>query len=412
MKRLLHHTMIAASSLISACWSGDSLIPDGGATTGGLVIEALQRSARNFSANYGFTRTDYVEFRVLHRGRAVAVAGDAGKPLHEVRDAWVLADAPRPAVLMGNTGWNLVTEEADGRVQLTPLTPPGGDGSVQWLDTPGGLGPLHRSQLRSDAKDPRVLQGGRRLLIGGSVVLDVDTLQWRRLELRVPAGYQDTGVETTLWPAAGGALVMLYRGASNSPHDSLLVVSEPASGASHMLGFDLGSTGRRAFQRPDAAWLDRHFELTAGPDGPEGPDAQAPRLRQRSVASDTPWQLHYQLGAAVPAGPLASVQRFSLAPARPSMLQAAHALAAAELHTQDLPPLDGDPPTAGFVRVKMWLAPLVFRFDAATQALIVESDGAPGLLQAQAAVREVGALLEERLGAGALGQHLAPEQRP
>jgi len=403
---LLHRTVIAATSLISACWAGDSRIPDGGASTGGLVIEALQRSARNFSANYGFTHTDYVEFRVLHRGRAIAVAGEAGKPLSEVRDAWVLADAPRPAVLMGNTGWNLVTEEADGHVRLTPLTPHGGDGSVQWLDTPTGLGPLHRSQLRSDAKDPRVLRGGRRLLIGGSVVLDVDTLQWRRLELRVPQGYQDTGLEPVLWPAAGGALVTLYRGASNSPHDSLLVVSEPASGASHILGFDLGSTGRREFQRPDAAWLDRHFELATQPDGPP------PRLRQRRVASDAPWQLRYQLGAAVPAGPQASLQRLSLAPVRPSMLQAAHALAATTLQTQDLPPLAGDPPAAGFVRVKMWLAPLVLRFDPATQALIVESDGAQGLLQAQAAVREVGTLLEQQLGEGKLGQHLLRDKRP
>jgi hypothetical protein len=404
MKALLHSTLLVLTSLITACRAGETRIPDGGATTGGLVIEALQRSGRSFNANQGFTTTDYVEFRVLHGGRAVEVEGDFGKPTRDVRDAWVLAGAPRPAVLMGSTGWTLVTE-LEGRAQVTPLTRHGSDATVQWLDTPDGLGPLHYSRLRIDANDPRTLQGGRRLLVGGQVVLDVDTLQWRRLELRVPPGYQDAGLALTLWPAAGGALVSLYRSEANSPHDALLVVSDPATGVSRTLAFDLGTTGRRGFDNPDAAWLDEHFEIVTRPDGEHVLSQRAGRMPPAA------WQFRYQFGAAAPVGPQGPVQGLTLAPVLPSMLQAALALSHAELKTKDAPPRPGDPAEPGFARVAMWLAPMVFRYDPAAQALIVESAGDPGALDALGAVREVGSLLQDRLSDGTLRAHLAEARR-
>ncbi|KQW45383.1 MULTISPECIES: hypothetical protein [unclassified Roseateles] len=404
MRTLLRAALLVVTSLITACRAGEARIPDGGARIGGLVIEALQRSGRNFDANQGFTTTDYVEFRVLHGGRAIAVEGDFGKRSPDVRDAWVLVGASRPAVLMGSSGWTLVAEH-EGRLEVTPLTPHGSGTTVQWMDWPEGLGPAHHSRLRTDAKDPRRLEGGRRLLIGDQVVLDVDTLQWRRLDLRVPPGYKDSGVAPTLWPAAGGALVRLYAGEANSPHDALLVVSDPATGGSRTLAFDLGTTGRPGFASPDAAWLDEHFELVTGPDGERALSQRAGRT------PPAPWQFRYQFGAAAPVGPEGPVQRLTLAPVLPSMLQAALALSHAELKTKDMPLRTGDPAGPGFARVSMWLAPMVFRFDAATQALVIVSEDGSSPLDALAAVREVGSLLADRLNDGSLRAHLADHRR-
>jgi hypothetical protein len=216
MRRLIRSTLLAvAAPVLSACWGQPAAAPT--ASAGALTIEVVPQTARNFDANYGLTRQSFVEFRVRHRGQAVDVTGTDGKPTALFRDAWVLAGAPRPAVLVGGAAWHLITDD-DGRAKVATVAA-GNAGTVQWLDAPGGLGPVLRSGLRRDAADARTLQGGRRLLLNGTAVLDVATLQVQPLSLDVPAGYEAVGAPPLGLSPDGRKLVLLYRGASNSRRD-------------------------------------------------------------------------------------------------------------------------------------------------------------------------------------------------
>lgn len=392
--------MLAAASVLPAC-SGKPTAPPA-ARTGSLSIEPVQRSGRNFNANVGSFKESYVVFRVWHGERMVEAVGADGKPSSDFRDAWVLPGAPRPTILVAGQTWLLITED-DARAKVTTAAQ-GEAGTVQWLDAQGGLGPVFRSAVRHDAKDRRVLEGGHLLLLNGHTVLDVSSLQVRALNLEVPAGYSQVGDPAGRSPD-GRKLVLRYRGESNSPHDELLVSTDLTQHMRELLPFDATTMGADASLNLPHDWLSRYFEWTAGAD-------HGPILRQRTSRSESPWTTRYEFGAAAPKGRLGPMPRYSLWPVLPAMLPAARTVVVDELKAEPAAAQPGDQGSPQFIRLSMWIVPVVMRYDTAQQALIVESEWPDGPLHAQAAVSHIGELLDAKLADGSLLPMLASASKP
>src|SRR5690349_1022711 len=110
---------------------------------GSFTVETLERRIStgafpNTSGNPFATRP-LVEYVVRHRGQVVAVPQGDGESVEAFWDARVLADAPRPAVLVGSLGVWLLTEGADGKVAIVTLAEPTSDfATLQWLDVDAG----------------------------------------------------------------------------------------------------------------------------------------------------------------------------------------------------------------------------------------------------------------------------------
>jgi len=401
---------------------------------GPFVLQTLTlRSGLQFSANHGLVRHTYYERRVLHRGQPVALAGADGRPAGSFRDAWVLPDAAQPALLVGgSTGWWLVTEHA-GRPQPQRLSEAGG--TVAWADRPGPADPdelaaeadgprdaaaspgrpaaaasaapaLHALQrvrrTRTTVGEPMALQGGRWLLLDGQALLDVRTLRHRALSPELPAGYRVAEDGGLLGAAPdGSAVALLHVGASRSPRDALIAVCETAGSGCALLPLHLQAlTGQRGAQTPPGL-LARHFSWRPR-------DGAAAQLVARPAAAQGPWQAVYRLGLGAPRGSAGQpVPTFTLAPVRPSALAAVQHELAGPLCLEARPAQPGDDSTR-ITRLQCASVPLVLRFDPAARTLAVESDAPDALLWAQAAVRAAGELLEARLQAGALREHLAP----
>lgn len=157
-------------------------------TVGPFTVEAVDRriSAGGFPNTSGnpFKRTTITTFRVLHAGKPVVPPGttpDRGGPWTEAR---VLSDAPRPALLLMESGAFLLTER-NGKPHLQELAPREAPRTEwQWLDVAKGQpGPVTILALANRANQPRTLAGGRWLMVYTQAVLDVQTLTVHRFTL-------------------------------------------------------------------------------------------------------------------------------------------------------------------------------------------------------------------------------------
>lgn len=401
-----------ASLLALLSLSATAAQPDGPASepplvAGPFTLQTLQqRSGLDFNANYGFVRHTYYERRVLYRGQPLALADAKGRKSTAFRDAWVLPDAVRPALLVGDAGWWLVTER-DGQPQVQTLVPgdelsAGAGGQLQWIDQPErrDWGDVRRT--RATDGEPMALPGGRQLLLEGRVLLDAQTLRWRALDAQaVPEGYQPA--ERSLLGASpdGRAFARLYVGPSRSERDALIVVYGTERAEHQRLALDLVALAgpNRAFLVDDL--LKRHFDWRLQ-------DGALPRLQPRPAANPNPWQSSFQFGLAAPRSAAGRpLPRYTLSPVRPTMLAAVGAELSRAMGYPLQPPEPGDPDAAGFLRLKA-SPPVVLRLDAARHALVVESEAAAPALAAQSAVKSIGEHLDRQLAGGAWREHLAP----
>lgn len=404
---MLLNKLLARLGFVVTCLLGQGLAGAQApqqAASGPFTLQVVEKkSGLQFSANHGFHRIDYQMLRLVHNGRAVAVPDGHGGSRTELRDAWLLADAPRPAVLVGGDTWVLVTER-DGRPHLETLVADG-RGSLQWTDMPGGPGPVHVSRTRVEPV-PLTLQGGRRLLLDRGTVLDVQTLRWQPLSLDLPPGYSVS--ETGLLGASpdGRALAFLLRGESNSARDAAIVVTATDRRAQEVLALDLKPyTGLDHIAAP-ADLLVQHFRWQL-----QGQGDALPRLQPLAPARDATWTSDYRFGLRAARVNGTPVPSYTLSPVLPAMLAAAREQVIAQCGGQPAPAVAGDPPADRHARLKLWVVPVLMRFDAGARALVVESEHPESPLWAQQMVRCIGEQLDSQLAAGALQAQLAPDAR-
>lgn len=411
--QLMRHLCAGTAATLGLFSAVPATAQDIVASSGPLALQRVEkRSSPQFNANYGFVRVRYYELRVLHRGKPLPLQDAQGRPQHEFRDAFVLADAPVPTLLVGGDRWLLVTER-DGQAQVQALSAPGGH-SLRWTEGPANEREIEVGRTRTDRPDALTLKGRRHLMLDGTVLLDLSTLTLARPSQDIPAGYTPVHENPLGLSPDGRAIAQLYRGESNSPRDALIIVSSLAQPDKRtLIPLDLQALIGQTGHGIDPEALMRRFEWHQ----PQGRDAPAQlRLRPGADIGSDPgnsegrrWHSHYQLGLAAPLGASGTrIARYTVAPVRASMLAAARERLIAHCAAELQPAQAGDPPAERFARLTMWVVPVLLRFDAAERALIAESEHAAGPLWAQQAVRCVGAALEGQLDdSGVLRAHLA-----
>ncbi len=191
--RTLLITLAVFGALVALAWplwsASRSRNVDGPApvTVGPFTIETQVRKIStgrfpNISGN-PFETMEVTGFVVRHQGRKVAIPIGKGEALDRFWEAKVLTGAPRPALLVGQTGVTLLSDR-DGQLEVTEIVPPRSDTArLQWLDSAQGQpGDVQMVTIRDMRAESRQLSGGRLLLVNERVVLDTATLEAHRFE--------------------------------------------------------------------------------------------------------------------------------------------------------------------------------------------------------------------------------------
>lgn len=145
-------------------------------------------------------------FSVYHRDRPIVVR-HGERELARFWRASILADAPRPALLVSTQDFHLITEEGGTPVVRSVGEPSTNLAEYQWLDSddgqPGEPAGFYDQKVRMDELP---LHGGRYLLLQSRAVLDVQTLKVYSLTARLPHGDPLEGA------AAGGRVLAFAPG--------------------------------------------------------------------------------------------------------------------------------------------------------------------------------------------------------
>ena len=259
---------------------------------GPFAIETLERristgSFPNTSGNPFETRP-LIEYAVRHRGQVVAVPGADGESEQAFWDARVLADAPRPAVLVGSLGVWLLTEGGDGQVAIVTLAEPTSDfATLQWLDVDDGQpGEEATLAMYATPTSPRALSGGRRLLVNRRVVLDVATLATQAI---TPARYDEalqgfipSGEPARMTSPDGRQVVFAASRNAGEGYDYALVALDIATDQAYAVPFPRTATRFDSVWDIDRAWLAHYFAWR--------PEGEGVRLHYRDDVEPLPWR--------------------------------------------------------------------------------------------------------------------------
>lgn len=293
--------LCAAVALLAAGLAGcDAAPPPQRVVHGPFEIELTPRRIGSGSfPNQGgnpFATREVTDFSVRWRGQPVGEGGQVGGRVQRHWRVLRLPDAPRPALLLVNTGFVLLSER-DGRLEQLPLRAESASlAEAQWLDAGQGQpGPSQRWGIQHEPAPEAgtVLAGGRWLRLGSRTVLDVATLTAHEVSPWVPYrpgepvhNLSREGDEARAFSPGRSAYVLAASGYAAPPsqgRDWGLLVVDIASGTAEALRID-----RRRQRFADAddmtpAWIAHHFDWQRGADGRE-------RLRLRPDARPWPWR--------------------------------------------------------------------------------------------------------------------------
>lgn len=178
--------------LVLLSWLATLLSPASSALpsleSGPFNVQAVERKIGaggfpNTSSN-PFKKIKVTRYRVSYKGKPFT-------PLHKSKDpdgswwqAYLLADAPQPAVLAMELNTLLLTEQ-DGELKIDELqSRDASQNQWQWLDSEQGQpGPLHQVAISQREQAGLSLSGGRFLNVVGQAVLDTHTLSVARYSL-------------------------------------------------------------------------------------------------------------------------------------------------------------------------------------------------------------------------------------
>lgn len=279
-------TLIMALAAGLAGWLGPGTAAEQVVTAGPFTIEAVERKVGgggfpNTSGNF-FKRVPVTTYRVLHKGKPVAIPGtapDRGAPWWEAR---VLTGAPQPALLLMESTAVLLTE-ADGQARVQVLAPSGSPRTQwQWLDAEQGQpGPVNVVAIAHRPGHPRELAGGRWLAVNTLAVLDVKTLAVHRYRLNDSAVLDQLdrfyAAEKPVLAFSPGGTQFVVSASRDRPgetdlrkrFDHALVAFDFAAQRGTVLPIVLADWRLQGSQDIDAAFARRVVAWRRGPDGAE-----------------------------------------------------------------------------------------------------------------------------------------------
>ena len=261
------------------------------------IVASVKRISSGSFPNQGgspFATREVSEFQVRWRGQPVASPGGNQRFWRVLR----LDGAPRAALLLVTTGFVLVTEDADGRLQITPLkTESSSLAEAQWLDAADGQpGPSQRFGIEAvaDLQAGTRLAGGRWLRLGSRSVIDVPALRVFSVEPWVPmvpgvpiTSLSRDGDEVRAFAPGRTQYVLAASGIDYSRADQAQAYGLLVVDITQGTAIELRTDRRRfRFAEPDdmdPAWIHHHFAWQRDSAGRE-------RLAPRERFAPWPWR--------------------------------------------------------------------------------------------------------------------------
>ncbi len=239
-----------------------------------------------------FAKHEVSSFSVRWHGQTVNVPGRGDRFWNVLR----LTDAPRPALLLVQRSFTLVTEQ-DGQLQVQPLVAASnGLAEAQWLDSEAGQPgePLFWGMSHIDIATGTVLQGGRFLRLGSQLVLDVQQLALHTIDpwAAPPPGGSHQGFAPSSDDGARafspGRTQIVLAGWKNDDSRRLearygLIVVNLKGGDNYELALDRRRTPFDTASSITSAWIHHYFEWKQQAGGRE-------RLVPRAGARPLPWR--------------------------------------------------------------------------------------------------------------------------
>jgi hypothetical protein len=277
-------------SLLAGC-SGNPPLQNATLAHGPFEIVAKGRriSSGGFPNNSGnpFSTVEVTSFSVRWKGKDVMVPGVGDRFWRVLR----LADAPKPALLVGTTDFHLVYED-QGQLVVEDFGDTGGMAEVQWLDAEQGQpGETTMYGLQKASVDEGTdLRGGRWLRLSNATVLDVHTLTGYSVQPWVTPGQAPSGLSAGKDAKAHAfspghtqyvtTATDYARTGSTERYEALLVVDIP-TGQAYGLKVDHQHMRYVDTQDITPSWIAHYFQWTR--DG-QGTERLVPRANVKPVA--------------------------------------------------------------------------------------------------------------------------------
>lgn len=293
--------VVGLCALLLLCSTGSAQgrkQPEATLVHGPFEISVSARSiSRGTFPNQGgnpFATREVADFKLRWRGRPVATPEGNDRFWRVLR----LSGAPRPALLLVTTGFTLATEDAAGRLQVTPIRSRSSSlAELQWLDARSGQPAAPQSfgiEQLPDLEGTTSLAGGRWLRLGAEAVLDLSALKVYSVEPWVPVAPGKPMTEPSregdtvrAFSPGQTKYVLLASGPDydrpGQPTQHGLMVVDIGSGIASVLRMDRRRFRFAAGDEVDADWVHHHFEWTRSKDGLEA-------LKPRARFTPWPWR--------------------------------------------------------------------------------------------------------------------------
>lgn len=394
--RTLLITLAVSGALVALAWplwsASRSRNADGPptVTVGPFTIETQVRKIStgrfpNISAN-PFEKMEVTGFVVRHDGRKVAIPVGRGEQLDRFWEAKVLSGAPRPALLVGETGVTLLSDR-EGQLEIRELVPPGSDTArLQWLDSLHGQpGPEQLVTIRDTRDESRRLEGGRLLLVNRRVVLDVATLESFAFEPydsveQIQPFTASHGEAHALSPDGRQLVVHTSHSTGEYYRNALLAIDYRANRA-YAAPFENTPTRFHGVESIDPAWFAHYFEWRD--DGADGL-----RLALREGVAPRPWT-----GRLIDFG--GGMVEYRIKPVESAMLALLAAHVERDHAAQRLPGNDPDR-----IELRTGDVALSLRFDPADREASLYAGHGPTAQQAYRLIEAIGAGFDRELSDG------------
>ncbi|KAA3633682.1 MAG: hypothetical protein DWQ02_12735 [Bacteroidetes bacterium] len=248
---------------------------------------------RRFDFNRGErVKSAYSQYEVFYKNEVITFpdALEVNTGYSYVWKAFILADAPQPAIIAGSQSMYLITEE-HGAVNLKPLNEQNSSfASWQWLDSHDGQ-PLGKQQIyiSEDTGDHFTLKGGDYLLINENTVLHIPDLSV--YAFRKSADFTDNYYTGRVVAFSPGKEEVVFVGNKDSEerYDKYLyalLVYNFKTNAAYAVPFDQTETRLKDQHYITPEWLNTYFEWQASPNGTF-------TLKKRVLSELPNWQGHF-----------------------------------------------------------------------------------------------------------------------
>jgi hypothetical protein len=268
---------------------------------GPFTLQKERITERRFNMDRGrFFKSAFSSYQVIYQGKPVVFppALEVNTGYSSVWKAFVLQDAPRPAIIAGSQSMYLITEE-DGVARLTPLNEQNSSfASLQWLDAENGQpGPKQEIYISEDTAANYYSQGGEYLLVNLNTVLHVTdlTIHSFRKSMDLTDGYY--AGEVAAFSPGKEELVFVGNKNSEERYDKFLyalLVYNFKTNEAYAVPFDQTETRLYSPEYITADWLNTYFEWRAS-------GAGAHKLEKRDLdplpywEGFINWEFAYQL---------------------------------------------------------------------------------------------------------------------